>query len=96
MTTTPNDVVTNLQEAALTVLNDLVVHKIKGADMIIKGMEEMSHFAQNAATWYEELKALLVALQPFFGMVREWLSTAYTHLMYIYDWAKEQWHKIFG
>jgi uncharacterized membrane protein YfbV (UPF0208 family) len=95
-TATANDVVGNLQSAALNVLNDLVAHKIKGADLILNGLTQLSALQQEASTWYEELKALLQALQPFFGMVREWLSSAYTHLVQVYDWAKAMWHKIFG
>ena len=97
-TTTPTttDVVSNLQSAALTVLNDLVAHKIKGADLILNGLTQLSSMQQEASQWYEELKALLTALQPFFMLIRDWLVSAYNHLVQVFDWAKAMWHKIFG
>jgi hypothetical protein len=95
-TPTTTDVVGNLQTAALGVLNDLVAHKIKGADLLLAGFTQMTTIAQNVTTWVDELNALLAALQPFFGLIESWLASAYAHLVQVYEWAKAQWHKIFG
>jgi len=38
----------------------------------------------------------LLALKPVFELVRDWLVETYHHLVVVFDWAKEMWHKIFG
>ena len=93
---TSHELVDQVKKAALDAINELVAHHIKGADVLKKGLEQVCEFTQEAADWYEILKSLIAALKPFFGMVEEWLKNAYAHLVEIFNWAKEMWHKIFG
>lgn len=93
---TSHELVDQVKKAALDAINELVAHHIKGADVLQKGLEQVCEFTKEAADWYDILKNLIAALKPFFGMVEEWLKNAYAHLVEIFNWAKEMWHKIFG
>ncbi len=85
-----------LKETTLAIINQLVAHNVKGADLIAKGIGQMTNLMDEAAKWYDLLKNLLLALKPVFELVRDWLVEAYQHLVVVFDWAKEMWHKIFG
>jgi len=86
----------SVKEAALAVLNELVKHNIKGADLMQKGFVQLIDIADKASEWYEILKQLLQILKPMFEVIKEWLVEAYSHLVAVFEWAKEMWHKIFG
>lgn len=85
-----------LKESALAVLNELVKHHIKGADLIQKGLQDLASVQDQLTNWYEILKQLLSMLKPLFDVVRDWLAKCYDHLVAVLDWAKEMYHKIFG
>lgn len=88
--------VENVKEAALAAINELVAHNVKGADLLQKGFLQMTDIATEVADWYEILKSLLTALKPFFQVIETWLKEAYRHLVEVFNWAKEMWHKLFG
>ncbi len=85
-----------LKDSALAVLNELVKHNVKGAELIQRGMIEFAEIRQEVTEWYEILKQLIQLLKPMFDIARDWLVVAYNHLVAVFDWAKEMWQKIFG
>jgi hypothetical protein len=95
-TPTTHELVESMKTAALAAIAELVSHHVKGADLLQKGFEQMTHIATEVADWYEMLKNILNALKPFFGVVEVWLKATYAHLVEIFEWAKAMWHKLFG
>lgn len=91
-----HELVESVKKAALDAINELVAHHVKGADLLQKGFLQMTDIATEVADWYEILKNLLTALKPFFQVIETWLKEAYEHLLEVFNWAKEMWHKIFG
>lgn len=85
-----------LKDVTLSVLNELIAHNIKGAELLKKGLEEALSMKQEIEKHYEMLKLLLTLLKPVFEIAREWLASCYSHLVALFDWAKEKWHEIFG
>jgi hypothetical protein len=85
-----------LKDTTLAVLSELVKHNVKGAELMKQGFIELMDIKDEVAKWYDILKQLLTLLKPVFEVVREWLVSAYHHLVSVFDWAKEMWHKIFG
>ena len=85
-----------VKEMTLAALNQLVLHNIKGAELIKKGVEQALEIKQEFDKYYETLKIILNVLKPIFEIAREWLVSAYEHLVAIFDWAKEKWNEIFG
>ena len=90
------ELVKAMQAATLALLNDMVAHKVKGADILLNAEVATFNFVTEKARWVEELKDLLIALQPFFGIVRDWIKEEYNHLLVILDWCKDKWHELFG
>jgi hypothetical protein len=86
----------SLKESALSVLNQLVAHKIKGADLLLKGFNTMCDITKETSEWIELLKVLISLLQPMFEVIKEWISSTYSHLLEILEWAKKKYHEIFG
>lgn len=84
-----------LKDVTLTILNELISHNIKGADLIKKGLEEVFDIKQELEDHYESLKTLLMLLKPLFEIARDWLVECYGYLVELFDWAKEKWHEIF-
>ena len=84
-----------LKDSALAVLNELVKHHIKGAELIQRGLQDFASVQHEVAAWYDILKQLLTVLKPLFDIVRDWLVKCYEHLVAVLDWAKEMYHKIF-
>lgn len=93
---TREDLELALKDSALAVLNELVKHHIKGADLIQKGLQDLATVKQDLDMWYEILKQLLTLLKPMFDIIRDWLVKCYEHLVAIFDWAKEQYQKLFA
>ena len=91
-----HELVENVKKAALDAINELVAHHVKGADLLQKGFNQICDVTTEVAEWYEILKSLLTALKPFFNLIETWLKDAYAHLVEVFNWAKEMWHKIFG
>jgi hypothetical protein len=87
---------TSIKETILTTLGELVSHNVKGADLIKKGIEQAFAVTDDIKAWYDTLVTLINILKPLFEVAREWLVDAYNHLVAVFDWAKEMWHKIFG
>lgn len=87
---------TALKDMTLNVLGELIAHNIKGADLIKKGIEQVLEIKKEVEDHYETLKALLMLLKPVFEIARDWLVSAYNHLVALFDWAKAKWHEIFG
>lgn len=95
-TPTVSELVSSVKDAALAAINDLVAHHVKGADLLQKGFTQLCDVSTEVSDWYEILKNLLHALQPFFGLIEAWLKDAYAHLVDVFNWAKEMWHKLFS
>ncbi len=91
-----HQLVDDVKTAAHAAINELVAHHVKGSDLLLKGFNQITEIASEAADWYEILKNLLTALKPFFEVIETWLKAAYAHLVDIFNWAKDMWHKIFG
>ena len=91
-----HELVDQVKAAALNAIQELVNHHVKGADLLQKGFNQMVDVTTEVTEWYEILKDLLTALKPFFHVIEEWFKNAYAHLVDIFNWAKEMWHKIFG
>lgn len=91
-----NEMVETLKASALSVINELVSHHVKGADLLQKGFVQLCDISSQVADWYSILQELLKALAPFFGLIESWLESAYAHLVEVYNWAKAMWKKIFG
>lgn len=85
-----------LKEMTLTVLNELVAHNIKGAELIRQGVVEFMSIKEDVSKHYETLIKLITLLKPVFEIARDWLVKCYSHLVAVFDWAKEMWQKIFG
>jgi hypothetical protein len=85
-----------LKDMTLTVLNELVAHNIKGAELIKKGVESFARLESEFEDHYETIKQLINMLKPVFEIARDWLVKCYSHLVAVFDWAKEMWNKIFG
>lgn len=85
-----------LKTVTLTVLNQLIAHNIKGAELVKKGVEEIINIKEEVDAHYETLKTLLTLLRPVFDLARDWLVECYHHLVALFDWAKAKWHEIFG
>lgn len=85
-----------LKDMTLTVLNELIAHNIKGADLIKKGIESFGKLESELEAHYDLLVKLISLLKPVFELAREWLVSCYSHLVAVFDWAKEMWHKLFG
>lgn len=85
-----------LKQTTLAVLDELIAHQIKGAELIKRGMVEMMTIKKELEDHYEALKTLLNLLKPMFEIVRDWLVKCYQHLVDLFDWAKKMWHEIFG
>lgn len=98
-TLTPTDTATltqQLKDTTITALNALIAHNVKGADLIKQGILQAADVKQQAQSFWDELVQILNVLQPLFGLVREWLVSAYNHLVELFDWAKAKWHELFG
>ena len=85
-----------VKDTALAILNELVKHNVRGAELMQKGFIQLMDIKDEVAAWYDILKQLLIVLKPMFEVIREWLVTAYNALVAVFDWAKEMWHKLFG
>ena len=94
--TDSESLVLSVKEAALKAINELVSHNVKGSDLLQKGFQQMTDIVTEVADWYEILKNILITLKPFFELVGEWIKEAYTHLLEVWEWAKDMWQKIFG
>jgi hypothetical protein len=90
------DLESALKDTTLAVLGELVKHNVKGAELMQQGFLQLMDIKDEVTKWYDILKQLLTLLKPVFEVVREWLVSAYHHLVAVFDWAKEMWHKIFG
>jgi hypothetical protein len=93
---TRNELEEALKDSALSVLNELVKHHVKGAELIQQGLKDLASIQPQLNNWYEILKSLLIMLKPLFDIARDWLVKCYKHLVAIFDWAKEMYKKIFG
>lgn len=85
-----------VKDLALSGLNMLIAHNIKGADLIKKGVEALISNESEIKQHWESLKVILNMLKPIFDVVRDWIASAYAHLLELWDWAKRKWHEIFG
>jgi hypothetical protein len=85
-----------MKAAALAAIQELVSHHVKGADLLQKGFNQLCDVTSEVANWYEMLKGILTTLQPFFHVIEDWLKAAYGHLVEVFEWAKDMWHKLFG
>jgi len=86
----------SLKNVTLSILSELAAHNVKGADILLKGLNMYSEHKSEIEQYYETLKTLLNLLKPLFEIAREWLVSAYNHLVALFDWAKAKWHEIFG
>lgn len=91
-----NTLEASVQETALAILDELVKHHVKGADLIQQGFMQALEIKEEVELWWDILKKLLTILKPMFEVIRDWLVKCYNHLVSVFDWAKEMWHKIFG
>ena len=89
------DLETAVKDTALAVLGELVKHHVKGAELVQQGLIQMIDVKDEVVKWYEILKQLVITLKPLFEVIRDWLVTAYHHLVAVFDWAKEMWLKLF-
>lgn len=92
-----------VKQATLDILNQVQTHKLKGGDLIIQGLKMLEQgmdiageLKEQLSTWTEILKTLVSILKPLFETVRDWLVSAYEHLVALFDWCKEKWHEFFG
>lgn len=85
-----------LKEMTVIVLNELVAHHVKGADLIKKGIDSLLTMEDEFKEHYDTIVRLISLLKPVFELAREWLASCHAHLVAIFDWAKAMWHKIFG
>ncbi len=84
-----------VKSAALALLNDMVAHKIKGADILLQSTNLAFDYASETYKWVEDLKKLLIALKPLYEQIKEWIGEVYAHLVQILEWAKEKWEELF-
>lgn len=85
-----------VKELALSGLNMLIAHNVKGADLIKKGLDTLISNEDELKKHWEDLKVILNMLKPIWDLVRDWIAKAYAHLLELLDWAKAKWHEIFG
>ena len=90
------DLESAVKDTAVAILNELVKHHVKGAELMQKGFIQLMDIKDEVTAWYDILKQLLVILKPMFEVIRDWLVKAYNDLVAVFDWAKEMWHKLFG
>lgn len=90
------DLEKSVKDTVLTTLQELINHNVKGADLIKKGIEQAFAITEDLKSWYDMLVNLIKVLKPLFEIARDWLVAAYHHLVAVFDWAKEMWHKLFG
>ena len=99
-----------IKTVSVSILEAVRDHKLKAGDtwlQAIQMIEQGVELARDAGAlvtdvkdhmgkWWDDLKKLLQALQPFFDSIRDFLVSCYEHLVKVFDWCKEMWHKIFG
>lgn len=86
----------SLKNVTLTILGELATHNVKGADLLLKCINNFEQHKAEYEQYYEILKTLISLLKPVFEIAREWLQRCYAHLVALFDWAKAKWHEIFG
>lgn len=86
----------SIKETVLATLEELVKHHVKGAELIQAGIVQAFAVTDDLKAWYDGLVQLITILKPLFEIARDWLISAYKHLVAVFDWAKEMWHKLFG
>ena len=86
----------SLKNVTLSILSELASHQVKGADLLLKVIRNVEDHKAEYEKYYELLKTLISLLKPVFDIAREWLASAYAHLVELFDWAKKMWHEIFG
>ena len=91
-----NDLTIDLKKTTLSILDQLIQHNIKGADYIKKGVLILDDLVDHR----DELVAIISAIKPFvisiWEKIKEWLSTAYAHLVTLWEWCVDAWHEIVG
>ena len=92
-----------VKQASLDILAKIQDHKLKGGDLIInglkmiqQGMDIAAEIKDQISTWTEILKTLVDLLRPVYETLRDWIASAYEHLLALWDWCKEKWHEFFG
>lgn len=85
-----------VKEMTLQVLDQLIKHNIKGADLLKQGLEELEQIKEHYDLLIEIIKTLTPIFKYFYEKAKEWLSQAYSHLVALFEWAKDLWHSLFG
>ena len=86
----------SLKNVTLAILGELSAHHVKGADLLLKCINQFEEHKAEYEQYYEILKTLISLLKPVFEIAREWLTRCYAHLVALFDWAKAKWQEIFG
>lgn len=95
------DLGTGVKEATLQILKQISTHKMKGGDLIIngltmlqQGLEIAGEVKEQLSAWTEILKQLIAMLKPVFETLHDWIVSAYEHLVELWNWCKDMWHKL--
>jgi len=86
----------SLKNVTLSILSELSAHHVKGADLLLKCINQFEEHKEEYERYYEILKTLIGLMKPLFEIARDWLVSAYNHLVSLFDWAKAKWNEIFG
>jgi hypothetical protein len=90
------DLTLDLKKAALDVLDQLIQHNIKGADYIKKGILIIDDIVDHRNELLEILNAIKPFIMSIWEKIKEWLQTAYSHLVALWEWCVEAWHDLVG
>ena len=80
----------------MSILGELSAHQVKGADLLLKCINQFDQHRAEYEQYYEILKTIISLMKPLFEIARDWLVSAYNHLVALFDWAKAKWQEIFG
>lgn len=85
-----------VKDMTLKILDQLIKHNVKGAELLKRGVEELDQIKEHYDALVEIIRLLTPVFKAFYEQAKEWLKSCHEHLVALFEWAKNLWHELFG